>query len=141
MLRVLIDRSDAPGQFLLLGSASPALLRQTSESLLGRVEVVEVGGFDLEEVGADELAALWLRGGFPRSFLAGSDADSLAWRLRRCNGTSSPTCRGSASTCRRRRCCASGACSVTCTVRPGTLPSRHARSASRSRPCAAIWTC
>lgn len=81
VLRVLIDRSDAPGQFLLLGSASPALLRQTSESLLGRVEVVEVGGFDLEEVGADELAALWLRGGFPRSFLAGSDADSLAWRL------------------------------------------------------------
>lgn len=81
VLRVVIDRSDAPGQFLLLGSASPALLRQTSESLLGRVEVVEVGGFDLEEVGAGQQAALWLRGGFPRSFLADSDADSLAWRL------------------------------------------------------------
>ena len=81
VLRVLIDRSDAPGQFLLLGSASPALLRQTSESLLGRVEVVEVAGFDLEEVGAAQQPALWLRGGYPLSFLAANDADSLAWRL------------------------------------------------------------
>ena len=81
VLRVLIDRSDAPGQYLLLGSASPALLRQTSESLLGRVEVIEVGGFDIEEVGAARQRALWQRGGFPPSFLAASDADSLAWRL------------------------------------------------------------
>lgn len=87
MLRVLIDRSDAPGQYLLLGSASPQLLRQAGESLLGRVEVVEVSGFDLSEVGSsesgfDEVQAdqLWLRGGFPRSFLARTDADSLAWR-------------------------------------------------------------
>jgi hypothetical protein len=81
VLRVLIDRSDAPGQFLLLGSASPALLRQTSESLLGRVEVVEVAGFDLAEVGVEGQRGLWLRGGFPPSFLARSDTDSLAWRL------------------------------------------------------------
>jgi len=81
LLRVLIDRSDAPGQFLLLGSASPALLRQTGESLLGRVEVIEVTGFDLEEVGAARQQALWLRGGYPLSFLAANDADSLAWRL------------------------------------------------------------
>jgi predicted AAA+ superfamily ATPase len=81
LLRVLIDRSDAPGQFLLLGSASPALLRQTSESLLGRVEVVEVTGFDIEEVGAARQRELWLRGGYPLSFLAADDADSLAWRL------------------------------------------------------------
>jgi hypothetical protein len=81
VLRVLIDRSDAPGQYLLLGSASPALLRQTSESLLGRVEVVEVGGFDLGEVGAGQQQALWQRGGYPPAFLAASDADSLAWRL------------------------------------------------------------
>lgn len=81
VLRVLIDRSDAPGQYLLLGSASPALLRQTSESLLGRVEVVEVGGFDLQEVGPARQHDLWQRGGYPPSFLAGSDADSLAWRL------------------------------------------------------------
>jgi hypothetical protein len=86
LLRVLIDRSDAPGQYLLLGSASPALLRQAGESLLGRVETIEVGGFDLAEVCADagyraETASrLWLRGGFPRAFLAGSDEDSFAWR-------------------------------------------------------------
>lgn len=86
-LRALIDRSDAPGQYLLLGSASPALLQQAGESLLGRLEVVEVAGFDLAEVcppgtpwdGA-RADALWLRGGFPRAWLAASDADSLAWR-------------------------------------------------------------
>jgi uncharacterized protein len=87
VLRVLIDRSNTPGQYLLLGSASPNLLRQAGESLLGRVEVVEVGGFDLNEAAVtnghyDDACAtrLWLRGGFPRSFLAASDADSLAWR-------------------------------------------------------------
>jgi len=87
LLRVLIDRSDAPGQYLLLGSASPALLRQADESLLGRVETLEVGGFDLAEAcgppGRYDSAAvegLWLRGGFPRSYLAASDEDSLAWR-------------------------------------------------------------
>jgi uncharacterized protein len=90
-LRVLIDRSDVPGQFLLLGSASPALLRQAGESLRGRAETIEVAGFDLAEVtrhragGAEEAddavaSRLWLRGGFPRSYLAASDEDSLAWR-------------------------------------------------------------
>ncbi len=86
LLRMLIDRSDAPGQYLLLGSASPALLRQAGESLLGRVETIEVAGFNIAEVcdaGAyDENAStrLWLRGGFPRAYLAASDEDSLAWR-------------------------------------------------------------
>lgn len=85
-LRVLLDRSDAPGQYLLLGSASPALLRQPGESLLGRVETVEVSGFDVSEVwqadGIDRATTdrLWLRGGFPRSYLAGSDEDSMGWR-------------------------------------------------------------
>jgi uncharacterized protein len=85
-LRVLLDRSNEPGQYLLLGSASPALLRQMGESLLGRVETVEVGGFSLQEVwAADGMVEavtdrLWLRGGFPRSYLAGSDEDSAAWR-------------------------------------------------------------
>ncbi len=88
LLRVLLDRSDAPGQFLLLGSASPTLLRQAGESLLGRVETIEVGGFDLQEVsaaaqvaGVDAETRLWVRGGFPRSYLADSDEDSLAWRI------------------------------------------------------------
>ena len=99
LLRVLLDRSNTPGQFLLLGSASPALLRQAGESLLGRVETIEAGGFDVAEVcganrkanrnakqtgrPADDATAverLWLRGGFPRSYLAANDADSLAWR-------------------------------------------------------------
>ena len=87
VLRVLIDRSNTPGQFLLLGSASPALLRQAGESLLGRIETIDVAGFDLAEVCAaagpgdsDPASRLWLRGGFPRSYLAASDEDSLAWR-------------------------------------------------------------
>ncbi len=86
LLRVLMDRSDAPGQFLLLGSASPSLARQAGESLLGRVEVIEVAGFDLQEVlagGAWQAGVadrLWLRGGFPRAWLAASDDDSFAWR-------------------------------------------------------------
>ena len=87
LLRVLMDRSNRPGQFLLLGSASPALLQQAGESLLGRVETIDVAGFDLEEVSAnqsflsDEVAnRLWLRGGFPRAYLAASDEDSLVWR-------------------------------------------------------------
>jgi uncharacterized protein len=79
-LRAVIDRSDRKGQFLLLGSASPILLRQSSESLLGRVEVIEVSGFDLSEVGYENLQTLWLRGGFPPSFTAMSDTDSYSWR-------------------------------------------------------------
>ena len=80
VLRALIDRSDAPGQYLLLGSASPTLLQQASESLLGRVEVIEVSGFDLSEVGIARQEDLWLRGSYPRAFLADSVADSVAWR-------------------------------------------------------------
>lgn len=87
LLRVLMDRSDAPGQYLLLGSASPSLARQAGESLLGRVETIEVGGFDLQELtfeargwSSDTADLLWLRGGFPRSWLAASEDDSLAWR-------------------------------------------------------------
>ena len=79
VLRVLIDRSNAPGQYLLLGSAAPSLLRQASESLLGRVEVIEVTGFNLDEVGPAAQSVLWLRGGYPRAFLAGSDVDGNAW--------------------------------------------------------------
>jgi uncharacterized protein len=92
MLRVLMDRSNAPGQFLLLGSASPALQRQAGESLLGRIETIEIGGFDLSELAAnassdqpasvDALAnKLWLLGGFPRSFLAKTELDSFDWRV------------------------------------------------------------
>lgn len=80
VLRVLMDREGVPAQFLLLGSASPGLLRQSSESLAGRVEVLEIGGFALDEAGPAALDRLWLRGGYPRSFLASADADSRSWR-------------------------------------------------------------
>ena len=80
ILRVLADRSGAPARFLILGSASPELSRQSSESLAGRIEVIEMSGFALSEVGAVAERQLWLRGGFPRSFLAADDEASDRWR-------------------------------------------------------------
>ena len=80
LLRVLADRPEQPARFLLLGSASPHLARQTAETLAGRNFRIEMGGFTGEEVGTHLQATLWLRGGFPRSFLAGSDTASLKWR-------------------------------------------------------------
>jgi len=79
-LRVLADRPSNPARFMVLGSALPALLRPSSESLAGRIEVIEVSGFGLSEVGLEAGDLLWLRGGFPRSFLASNQCDSLAWR-------------------------------------------------------------
>ncbi len=81
VLRVMADRTKRPARFLILGSASPHLLRQSSESLAGRISYLELGGFSSEEVGVDHLRKLWLRGGFPRSFLARSNRDSFEWRL------------------------------------------------------------
>jgi len=80
VLRVLSDRPGTPARFLLLGSASPDLIRGASESLAGRVAFVQLGGFDVTETGAESLGRLWERGGFPRSFLAGDDSMSYAWR-------------------------------------------------------------
>ena len=80
VLRVLADRVPLPARFLVLGSASPALLRQSSESLAGRLETITLSGFSLAEVGAKALERHWLRGGFPLAFLARSDSDSLLWR-------------------------------------------------------------
>lgn len=80
VLRVLLDRKPTRARFLLLGSASPELLRQGSETLAGRLAFVEMGGFTLDEVGAREEQRLWLRGGFPRAYLARSGPASLAWR-------------------------------------------------------------
>jgi len=79
-LRVLADRRMAPARFVVLGSASPELLRQGSESLAGRVAFHHLGGLALDEVGLERWRRLWLRGGFPRSFLARDDAASLRWR-------------------------------------------------------------
>src|SRR3989442_7603049 len=80
VLRVLADRRPAPARFLVLGSASPHLLRQASESLAGRIAYYELRGFSFDEVGPDAARRLWLRGGFPRAFLARSYTASLEWR-------------------------------------------------------------
>lgn len=80
VLRVLADRKPLRARFLILGSASPALLHQSSESLAGRAETIPLSGFSLAEAGAKQQNRHWLRGGFPRAFLARSNADSLAWR-------------------------------------------------------------
>lgn len=80
ILRVLVDRRGRPARFLILGSASGDLMRQSSESLAGRLERVTIGGFSLPELGVRALPKLWRRGGFPRSHLARTERDSLAWR-------------------------------------------------------------
>jgi predicted AAA+ superfamily ATPase len=80
VLRVLADRRPVRARFLLLGSASPDLVRRSAETLAGRVAFVPMGGFGIPEVGAAALRRLWLRGGFPRSFLAATDEGSRRWR-------------------------------------------------------------
>ncbi len=76
VLRVLADRPNTPARFLVLGSASPELLRQSSETLAGRIHYHELGGFSIDEVGTENSLRLWLRGGFPRSYLARTNAGS-----------------------------------------------------------------
>ena len=80
ILRSLVDDPACKARFLLLGSASPHLVRHTSESLAGRVSFIDMSGFDLEEVDSDSFERLWDRGGFPRSFLAASQEASCRWR-------------------------------------------------------------
>lgn len=82
VLRALIDAQRTPGRFLLLGSASPQLLRQASESLAGRICFHELAPFDVSEINPShrQLQDFWLRGGYPLSWLAQSDASSFAWR-------------------------------------------------------------
>jgi predicted AAA+ superfamily ATPase len=78
---VLADRRPLPAHFLLLGSASPAMIKGTSESLAGRVAHIEMGGFSLDETGAANWRQLWTRGGFPRAYLAANAEKSHAWRM------------------------------------------------------------
>lgn len=80
ILRVLADRPGNPAHFLILGSASPTLTKGISESLAGRVGLVDLSGFNLREVGMNQQDPLWVRGGFPRSFLAPEEAASMIWR-------------------------------------------------------------
>lgn len=80
LLRALVDRKRVPGRFLILGSASPDLIRNASETLAGRVIYLELPPLTLAEAGTGNMQRLWLRGGFPDSFLAVTDADSFTWR-------------------------------------------------------------
>jgi hypothetical protein len=80
VLRVLADRRGAPARFLVLGSASGDLLRQTSESLAGRSERLAIGGLSLAELGVEAVSKLWRRGGLPPSYLARTEEDSRTWR-------------------------------------------------------------
>lgn len=80
ILRVLCDRDTRPAHFLILGSAGGDLLRQSSESLAGRMEAVSISGFSLEELEPGNMQTLWRRGGFPPSFLSVNETDSVAWR-------------------------------------------------------------
>lgn len=79
-LRVLADREDHEVSYLVLGSASPSLVRDVSETLAGRVSFVHMSGFDMSEVGPENYRTLWCRGGFPRSYLAATDKASYTWR-------------------------------------------------------------
>jgi len=79
-----MDKPDNKAKFLILGSASPELLQQSSETLAGRIATIELDGFSLDELGADSLETLWTRGGFPLSFLADSDKQSTFWRKNFC---------------------------------------------------------
>ena len=79
-LRPLADRRDIPARFLVLGSASPDLVRGVSESLAGRALFISIPGFSIDETGAESMVSLWVRGGFPRSFLASTEGASLRWR-------------------------------------------------------------
>jgi predicted AAA+ superfamily ATPase len=80
VLRFLVDQSDIKRNFLVLGSASPVLLSQSSESLAGRIAYVEIHGFSLQEVGKEHWEKLWLRGSFPRAYLASTENGSVRWR-------------------------------------------------------------
>ncbi|MCB1096149.1 MAG: ATP-binding protein [Verrucomicrobiae bacterium] len=79
VLRVLADRPETPARFLILGSASPELLKGAGESLAGRISFVDVSGFSLSEVGSEHLQDRWWRGGFPRAYLAKSDETCRQW--------------------------------------------------------------
>lgn len=80
IIRVLVDRQRSRQRFLILGSAGPDLLQQSSETLAGRIFYYELGGFSSEEVGIERSTRLWIRGGFPLSFLARSEKGSVEWR-------------------------------------------------------------
>jgi uncharacterized protein len=80
-LRVLADRPENQTRFLITGSASPRIAKGVSESLAGRVRLLALSGFNVEEVGWENWQKLWIRGGFPRAYLHEIEEESMNWRL------------------------------------------------------------
>ena len=80
VLRVLADRKGANARFLILGSASPRLIREASESLAGRISFVDMSGFSLKDLGVENWKQAWMKGTFPRSYLSKSDSEGQKWR-------------------------------------------------------------
>lgn len=141
VLRALVDSDRRPGRFLILGSASPDLLRQSAESLAGRIAYVELGPLTLDEVGPtpEMQERLWLRGGFPLSFLAPSDAASLEWRQAFIKPFSNATCRSLACASWHLPCADFGKCWRITTANCGTVRNWLAHLVFLDRPCAIIW--
>ena len=139
--RVLADRPENKTRFLILGSASPDLIKNVSETLAGRIEFVELSGFDIHETGANRSDALWLRGGFPCFFLLLLPMKTV-WRgATTLFRPSWPEIFHSlASRFRLRPCVVSGRCSPITTVRPGMPRSSAVPSTSRTKRCAPIST-
>ena len=140
VLRVLVDRPGNKTRFLILGSASPDLVKNVSETLAGRVEFVELSGFGLHETGTDSSNVVWLRGGFPRSFLAVA-TQTVSPGARASFKPSWPaTSPNSVSRFRLQPCVVSGRCWPIITVRPGMLRSSAGHSTCRIKRYAPILT-
>jgi len=122
VLRVLVDRPENQARFLILGSASPEIIKSASETLAGRIEFIEIQGFALSETGTDSWESLWLRGGFPRSFLA--NTTRIAWPGERASfaPSSNATFPNWESISPRLQCAASGPCWRIIMAKPGTPP-------------------
>src|SRR5450432_518169 len=140
LLRVLADRRPLPARFLILGSASPDLLRQSSESLAGRLETVPLEGFRLADLGVRAMGRHWLRGGFPRSYTPRLESDRCHGDGSSCRRSWSATSRNWEFKLRPRPCAASGTCWRIITARFGTPPSWRVLSRSTKQPCAATST-
>jgi predicted AAA+ superfamily ATPase len=133
VLRVLADRTPLHACFLILGSASPELMRQSSESLAGRIETVAMSGFSMKEFGSSAQARHWLRGSFPLSFLARTEADSIVWRKNFIQTFLERDLPQWGTEYLQQHCCVSGQCWRITMGRLVMRRSPHVRSASASR--------
>ncbi len=140
LLRVLADRQPLPARFLILGSASPDLLKKISETLAGRLETIPLEGFRLADLGRSMETRHWVRGGFPLSCTARTESDSIGWRRQFLQTFLERDVPQLGSRFRRSPCGVFGTWSPITMARSGTPPNSPARSPSTNPPCAAIST-